>query len=77
MREENWGSGSMESYHQGRQHIPEGVTESGLKILANICNQPDNPLQYSCLENPMDKGEPGRLQPMGSQSVGHNSANNT
>ena len=36
MREENWGSGSMESYHQGRQHIPEGVTESGLKILANI-----------------------------------------
>ena len=29
-----------------------------------------NPLQYSCLENPMDK-EPGGLQPMGSQRVGH------
>ena len=29
-----------------------------------------NPLQYSCLENPMDK-EPGRLQSMGSQRVGH------
>ena len=29
------------------------------------------PLQYSCLENPMD-GEPGRLQSMGSQRVGHN-----
>ena len=28
------------------------------------------PLQYSCLENPMD-GEPGRLQSMGSLSVGH------
>ena len=27
-----------------------------------------NPLQYSCLENPMD-GEPGRLQSMGSQRV--------
>ena len=27
-------------------------------------------LQYSCLENPMDK-EPGRLQSMGSLSVGH------
>ena len=27
-----------------------------------------NPLQYSCLENPMD-GEPGGLQSMGSQSV--------
>ena len=30
----------------------------------------DNPLQYPCLENPMD-GEPGRLQSMGSQRVGH------
>ena len=29
-----------------------------------------NPLQYSFLENPMD-GEPGRLQSMGSQRVGH------
>ena len=26
-----------------------------------------NPLQYSCLENPMDREEPGRLQSMGSQ----------
>ena len=24
-----------------------------------------NPLQYSCLENPMDRGEPGGLQSMG------------
>ena len=30
----------------------------------------DNPLQYSCLENPMD-GEAGRLRSMGSQRVGH------
>ena len=29
-----------------------------------------NPLQYSCLENPMD-GKPGRLQSAGSQRVGH------
>ena len=29
-----------------------------------------NPLQYSCLENPMDR-EPGRLQSTGSQRVGH------
>ena len=29
-----------------------------------------NPLQYSCPENPMDE-EPGRLQSMGSQRVGH------
>jgi len=29
-----------------------------------------NPLQYSCLENPMDR-EAWRLQSMGSQRVGH------
>ena len=29
------------------------------------------PLQYSCLENPMDREEPGRLQSMGSHRVGH------
>ena len=28
----------------------------------------DNPLQYSCLENPMDR-EPGKLQSMGSQEL--------
>ena len=26
-----------------------------------------SPLQYSCLENPTDRGEPGGLQYMGSQ----------
>ena len=31
----------------------------------------DYPLQYSCLENFMDREEPGRLEPMGSQRVGH------
>ena len=29
------------------------------------------PLQYSCLENPMDRENPGRLQSMGSQRVRH------
>ena len=27
--------------------------------------------QYSCLENPMDREEPGRLQSVGSRRVGH------
>ena len=31
----------------------------------------DNPLQYSCLENPMDRGDWGRLLSMGSQKVRH------
>ena len=30
-----------------------------------------NPLQYSCLENPLDGGTWFRLQSMGSQRVGH------
>ena len=34
-----------------------------------------NPLQYSCLENPMDRGawqeEPGKLQNIGLQRVRH------
>ena len=29
------------------------------------------PLQYSCLENPMNLQEPGRLQSMESLRVGH------
>ena len=31
----------------------------------------DNPLQYSCLGNPMDREDPGGLQSVGSQRVGH------
>ena len=30
-----------------------------------------NPFQYSCLENAMDREEPGGLQSMRSQRVGH------
>ena len=30
-----------------------------------------NPLQYSCLENPMNREEPGGLQSTESQRVGH------
>ena len=30
-----------------------------------------NPLQYSCLDNPMDRGAWWRLLSMGSQRVGH------
>ena len=33
-----------------------------------------NALQYSCLKNPMDRDEPGRLQSMGSQRVRHDLA---
>ena len=32
----------------------------------------DNPLQHSCLENPMNREEPGGLQSIMLQRVGHN-----
>jgi len=35
------------------------------------------PLQYSCLENSMDREEPGGLQSMGSRRVGHDWMTNT
>ena len=34
----------------------------------------DNPLQYSCLENPMNRGAWRRLQSMGAQRVGRERA---
>ena len=37
----------------------------------------DNPLQYSCLENPMDSGIPDGLQSMEPQRVGHDRATDT
>ena len=59
----------------------------GSEVKASACNVGDlgsipglgrspgegngNPLQYSCLENPMEE-EPGRLQSKGLQRVGHN-----
>ena len=35
-----------------------------------------NPFQYSCLENPMDRGA-WRIHSMGSQRVGHDRVTNT
>ena len=36
-----------------------------------------NPLKYSCLENSMDREEPGRLYSIGSRRAGHDWATNT
>ena len=46
----------------------------GVRLNPGLGRSPEgrhyNPLQYSCLENPMDRGA-GRLQSMGSQRVEH------
>ena len=67
-------------------HFVDTGFPSGSDGRASVCNAGDpgsisglgrspgegngSPLQYSCLENPMDP-EPGRLPSMGSQRVGH------
>ena len=47
------------------------VRDPGLipELERSLGEENGNPLQYSCLENPMD-GEPGGLQCMGSQKAG-------
>ena len=42
---------------------PGLITGSG----RSLGEENGNPLQYPCLENPMDREEPGGLQSMGSQ----------
>ena len=52
----------------------EGNNITSRVVLPQINNlkQNSNPLQYSCLENPMDGEAWYRLLSMGSQRVGHN-----
>ena len=41
------------------------------KALVHVGEGNGNPLQYFCLENPRDGGEPGGLPSMGLHRVGH------
>ena len=53
------------------KNLPADAGDAGL--IPGLGSSPggrnDNPLQYSCLENPMDRGG---LWSIGSQRVGHN-----
>ena len=51
-----------------KRHKREGLIPGSGRSLGG---RHGNPLQYSCLENPMDK-EPGGLQSTGSHRIGHN-----
>ena len=58
------------------KHPPANAGDTGdLGLVSGLGISPDvgngNQLQYSCLENSMDKEKPGRLQSIGSQRVGH------
>ena len=61
----------------GFQRGPSGKGPANAGLIPGSGRAPGggrgNPLQYSCLENPMDRGteEPGGLQSIGSQTVGH------
>ena len=59
----------------GGSHSKESAWDAGdLGSVPGLGRSPGkgigNPLQYSCLENPMDRGA-GGLQSMGSQRVRH------
>ena len=55
------------------KNLPASAVDSGL--IPGLGKDPGegngNPLQYSCLENPMDRGVWCRLLSMGLQRVGH------
>ena len=52
---------------------PANAGDVGSAPGSERCPGVGNPLQYSCLENSMDRGA-WQLQSMGSQRVGHNGA---
>ena len=57
------------------KNIPANAGDAGdAGLVPGLGRSPEegngNPLQYSCLENPMDE-EPGGLQSMGLLRVGH------
>ena len=58
------------SAHVGDESHVGSISESG----RTAGRGHGNPLQYSCLENPWS-AEPGGLQSMGSQRVGHDRSN--
>ena len=61
-----WLSGKESTCREGNPGLSHGLGRSSGE-------ENDNPLQYSCLGNPMDR-QPGTLQSMWSQRMRHNSA---
>jgi len=55
------------------EFIPESRIRSCQYVTQETGEENGNPLQYSCLENPMDRGACG-LQSMGVTRVGHDLA---
>ena len=53
---------------------PASVAEAGSvsEVGRSHGGRNGNPLQYSCLDHPVDREETGGPQSMGSQRVGHN-----
>ena len=61
-----WLSGKKSTCNAGASGDSGTIPESGRSPGGGH----DNPLHYSCLKNPMDKGA-GGLQPIGSQRLRH------
>ena len=71
-------SGCFSSASDGKESACSVGAARGMGLIPGSVRSPGegngNPLQYSCLENPMDREEPHRLQSMGSQRVGYDLA---
>ena len=77
--EVEWALGSIATHRASGgdgflAELSQVLKDDAMKVLHSICHQFGNPLQYSCLENPMDGGAWCRLLSMGSQRVGHDRA---
>ena len=60
-------------WHSGKESICQARDVGLIPGLGRSPGEENgNPLQYSCLENPLDSGEPGGLQSMGLQRSSHN-----
>ena len=71
---------SIHQRERGSDRKESACNAGDLGLIPGLGRSPEEgngyPLQYSCLENPMDR-EPGGLQSMGSNRVGHDWATNT
>ena len=62
-------------FNSQQEEVTENKTTAPPYAIPGLGRSPGeghgSPFQYSCLKNPMDRGEPGGLQSMGSQRVRH------
>ena len=62
---------NIRTYHEYEINLEIGIIQYSGQNYSFRIKEKGNPLQYSCLENPMDRGASWAAQSMGSQRVRH------